>query len=95
MTQKNWNLVYIFYALIILYNAVKIKKYMRINKEKNIKLSINKLDYYRDIPREGDSTPSEAGYLYNFNKDKLNDKSEQSSIVAATILSLAHKKQSN
>ena len=92
MTQKNWNLVYIFYALIILYNAVKIKKYMRINKEKNIKLSINKLDYYRDIPREGDSTPSEAGYLYNFNKDKLNDKSEQSSIVAATILSLAHKK---
>ena len=61
-------------------------------KRKNDEIIHKRLKYYREIPRDGSSTPPEASYLYFFNKDKDKTIAHQSDIVSATILDLALKK---
>lgn len=62
-------IVGILYIGIIVKNIIQLKKYKEISKRKDDGIIKNKLEYYRDIPRESDSTPAEATYLYRFNKD--------------------------
>ena len=66
---------------------IKYIKKLEIKKEK-----VNKIEYYRDIPRKGNSTPAEANYLYKFNKNRLTTRQVQNTSVSATILDLCLKK---
>ena len=78
------------YVILIIVYIFKIKKYKNIKNEKNKRAK--KIDYYRDIPRQGNSTPAEANYLYKFNKERLSTKEVQNTSVSATILDLCLKK---
>lgn len=80
------------YLIIILIYVFKILKYNRINKEKDSKVVKKRIDYFRDIPREKNSTPIEAAYLYNFHKERLSAKNIQRQAVSATLLDLCLKK---
>ena len=80
------------YAIILIIYIVKIIKYRRIQKKENDGIIKKELKYCRDIPREGDSTPNEAVYLYHFEKEKLETSAVQSEMVASTILNLCLKK---
>lgn len=81
----------IVYLIIIVINVIKIIKYKRIEKQENT-IKFNKLEYFREIPREETATPAEAAYLYNYDKKKIKTGKVQSQIVASTILDLALKK---
>ena len=78
------------YGIIIIFNGIKIKKYL--DEKKKTTPKVQKLEYFRDIPRKGFSTPAEAIYLYKFNKERLSTDTIQSKSVAATILDLCLKK---
>lgn len=87
-----WKILAVIYLIIILIFILKIVKYNRINKEKNSKIVKKKIQYFRDIPRENDSTPTEAAYLYNFHKQRLSTQKIQRQAVSATLLDLCLKK---
>lgn len=87
-----WKILAAIYLVIILIFVLKIVKYNRINKEKNSKIVKKKIQYFRDIPRENDSTPTEAAYLYNFHKQRLSTQKIQRQAVSATLLDLCLKK---
>ena len=78
--------------IILLIYIVKIVKYRRINKKENDGIIKRDLKYYSEIPRDGESTPNEAVYLYHFAKEKLETSTVQSQMVASTILNLCLKK---
>ena len=80
------------YAIILIIYIIKIVKYRKINKKENDGIIKKELKYFREIPREGDSTPNEAVYLYHFEKEKLETSAVQSEMVASTILNLCLKK---
>ena len=81
---------FVIYLIIILVYIFKIRKYQKKRKERKEKVA--KIEYYRDIPRKGNSTPAEANYLYKFNKERLSTKDIQNTSVSATILDLCLKK---
>ncbi len=79
------------YITIMFIYAIKIFK---INKYKNKEqYKVEKIEYFRDIPREKDATPAEAAYLYKFNKSRLDTATVQQDAVAATILDLCLKRK--
>lgn len=80
------------YMIVLIIYIVKSIKYRKINKKENDGIIKKELKYYREIPREGDSTPNEAVYLYHFEKEKLETSTVQSEMVASTILNLCLKK---
>ncbi len=80
------------YVIIFIIYVIKIIKYRKINQKENDGILKKELKYYRDIPREGNSTPNEAIYLYHFEKERLETSSIQSQMVASTILNLCLKK---
>ena len=86
------NKVYLIYIIIIMIFIFKILKYIKINKKDGNNIQKKELTYYRNIPRE-DSTPTEALYLYKFNKKRLGTGSIQRNAVTATILDLCLKKK--
>ena len=90
--KNTWKILGVIYLIIILIFVLKIVKYNRINKEKNSKIVKKKIQYFRDIPRENDSTPTEAAYLYNFHKQRLSTQKIQRQAVSATLLDLCLKK---
>lgn len=90
--KNTWKILGVIYLMIILIFILKIVKYTRINKEKNSKIVKKRIKYYRDIPRENDSTPTEAAYLFNFHKERLSTKKIQRQAVSATLLDLCLKK---
>ena len=90
--KNTWKILGAIYLIIILIFILKILKYNRINKEKNSKIVKKKIQYFRDIPRENDSTPTEAAYLYNFHKQRLSTQKIQRQAVSATLLDLCLKK---
>ena len=78
----------IIYLIILVYNIVRLIQYYIIWKKRKKAVRIEKLTYYRDIPRGKDSTPGEASYLHYFDKSNFNTKKYQSNMVAGTILNL-------
>jgi len=80
----------IIYLIILVYNVVRLIQAYKISKEK--KQKVNKIEYFRDIPRGKNATPGEAAYLHYFNKSDFNTKQHQSNMVAGTILNLCLKK---
>ena len=80
------------YAIILVIYIIKIVKYRKINKKENDGIIKKDLRYFREIPREGNSTPNEAVYIYHFEKEKLETSTVQSEMVASTILNLCLKK---
>ena len=86
------SIIIAIYIIILIIYIIKIVKYRRINKKENDGIVKKELKYYREIPREGDSTPNEAVYLYRFEKEKLETSTVQSQMVASTILNLCLKK---
>ena len=90
--KNTWKILGVIYLIIILIFILRIVKYNRINKEKNSKIVKKKIQYFRDIPRENDSTPTEAAYLYNFHKERLSTQKIQRQAVSATLLDLCLKK---
>ena len=86
------SIIIAIYAIILIIYMIKIVKYRKINKKENDGIIQKDLKYYREIPREGDSTPNEAVYLYHFEKEKLETSTVQSQMVASTILNLCLKK---
>lgn len=86
------SIIIAIYAIILIIYIIKIVKYRRINKKENDGIIKKDLKYYREIPRDGDSTPNEAVYLYQFEKEKLETSTVQSEMVASTILNLCLKK---
>ena len=83
-----WGILYGIYSIVYVFRIIKYKK---ILKKKDDGLIHTQLRYYREIPRE-EATPSEANYLFRFDKDINQDMKYQSDIVAATILDLCLKK---
>ena len=80
------------YATIVIVKAIRIIKIIVYNNAYNKKEIINnKLQYFRDIPRENESTPAEASYLYNFQKDASFSLEKKSNVIAGTILNLCLK----
>ena len=86
------SIIIAIYAIILIIYIIKIVKYRKINKKENDGIIKKDLKYYREIPRDGDSTPNEAVYLYQFEKEKLETSTVQSEMVASTILNLCLKK---
>ena len=82
----------LIYLIILIRYILKIIKYIKISKKENDGLINRDLKYYRDIPRENESTPNEACYLYYYNKTSLSNSSVQSNMVSSTILDLCLKK---
>lgn len=93
---KNTRIIFVIIGVIYLFFIVKyiirIIRYIRINKKENDGIIKRRIKYYRDIPRENESTPNEACYLYNYNKKSLSNSSVQYNMVSATILDLCLKK---
>lgn len=86
------NVFMTIYAVILIFQVFRIYKYYKLAKKKDDGINKNKLEYYRDIPRDGNSTPMEAAYMFYFNKSLERTKNAQSDVVAANILNLALKK---
>lgn len=82
----------IIYLIVLVYDVIRLIQAYKIFKEKNQKVKVGKIQYFRDIPRGKNSTPGEAAYLYYFNKSEFNTKQHQSNMVAGTILNLCLKK---
>ncbi len=95
--ESNVGSIYFAFILIAIYivaiiiNIVQIIKFYKISKQKDDGIVHKRLKYFRDIPRDGSSTPPEAAYLYYFNKSNKNIASHQADIVSSTILNLAYK----
>lgn len=80
------------YILVVFIYIIKILRCKKIANKR--KAQPVKIEYFRDIPRDGDSTPVEALYLYKFNKEMLCDTQElQQNAVSSTILNLCIKKK--
>lgn len=77
------------YAIIIIVKVIKLIVYNNIYSKKEI--TNNKLQYFRDIPRESEATPAEANYLYNFQKCAYKNARPQSNVIAGTVLDLCLK----
>ena len=75
--------------VLIVINIIRILKLNRLAEEKP--LEKHDLKYFRDIPREKDSTPAEALYLSKFNKTRIDTQSVQQQAVASIILDLCLK----
>lgn len=84
-------IVLVIYAILIIRLIIKIKKALEIQKSDSVKTE--KLEYFRDIPREKTATPAEAAYLYQYNKTRLDTGKVQAEAVSATILDLCYKKK--
>lgn len=92
-TRKIWTVFIGIYTIIIIINLIKIIKFKKELKENNNAIVVNKLEYFRDIPRETTVTPAEAVYLYKYNKKRLDTGAVQKNAVSATILDLCLKKK--
>lgn len=79
------------YILVVFIYIIKILRCKKIANKRE--LQPVKIDYFRDIPRDGDSTPAEALYLYKFNKKIHNTEKMQQNAVSSTILNLCIKKK--
>lgn len=82
---------YFIYIMIIVYLIYKIIKYRKLNKQKEDNIIYHEFKYFRDIPRE-DATPTEACYLYKYDKKRLGAQEIQSQAISATIMDLCLKK---
>ena len=91
-TKKFYSVLITVYVIAILINILQSIKFYKISRRRDDGIIHRNLKYCRDIPRDGISTPSEASYLYFFNKDNDEIMEHQSDIVSATILDLALKK---
>ena len=85
--------VAVIYVAVFLWFASRIVKYIKENN------SISKIEvvdtvgkYFRDIPREAESTPASAAYLYYSKKNNFGIDSKFSKIFSATLLDLSLKK---
>ena len=81
----------VIYLAILLYIGLKIKKYYRISKQADDGLVRRNLTYFRDIPRDGESTPGEGAYLYLFENNYQWTDNAQTDILTGTILDLCLK----
>lgn len=81
-------LIYIIIFICIIINYVT---YFKISKQKGDGIKRKKIKYFRDIPREGSSTPGEAALLYYFTNDFNWTGGKQSDVIAANILNLCLK----
>ena len=72
-------------GIILLYGLFKI--IIKIVNKGNENFNYRGIEYFRDIPRENNSTPGEALYLYNL----FNYKNKNKSLIAAYILDLCVK----
>ncbi len=77
--------------LIILIIVIKI--ILLINKSKQKGIEKHNLKYYRDFPRENESTPSEALYMTKYDKKRIEASLVQRNAIASTILDLCLKKK--
>ena len=95
-TAENWKsilkMLLVVYILIILIQICRMLKFYKLTKKKDDGINKIKLEYYRDIPRDGSSTPMEATYMYYFTKELSECGKYQSDVVAANILNLTLKK---
>lgn len=82
----------IIYAVILIIQIIRIIQYYYIYKNRDDGIVKSELEYFRDIPREDNSTPAEAAYFYRFDKSMKMAEATQSDVVTATILDLALKK---
>lgn len=74
-------------GILFIFRAVKNTKLL---KETTKLVPSQKLDYYRDIPNEKEATPTEAAFLYYYDKAKMS--SHLPKILSAVMLDLALKK---
>lgn len=91
-TKIFFGIIGLIYLVFIIRYIIKTIRYIKINKKENDGIRKSQIKYYRDIPRENESTPNEASYLYNYNKKSLSNSSVQYNMVSATILDLCLKK---
>lgn len=90
--KTNLNIYIGIYILVVFIYFIRILRCKKIA-NKRMQQPV-KIEYFRDIPRDGDSTPAEALYLYKFNKEMLCDTQKlQQNAVSSTILNLCLKKK--
>lgn len=80
------------YLIFLIFGIFKIRKYWKISQKDGTGIESKKLEYFRDIPRDGQSTPGEAAILYFFKENYQLKGGVQSDVIAATILDLCLKK---
>lgn len=93
ITRKIWIGFIALYVIIVIINIIRIIKYRKDLKNDNNTIVVNKLEYFRDIPRGDTATPAEAVYLYKYDKKRLDTGDVQKNAVSATILDLCLKKK--
>lgn len=81
-------LIYIIIFICIIINYIKFYK---ISKQDGDGIARKRLKYFRDIPRDGESTPGEAAFLYYFTNNFNWTDGKQADVVAANILNLCIK----
>ncbi len=81
-------LIYFIVFVLIIINFVI---YFKISKQDGDGITRKPIKYFRDIPREGTSTPGEAAFLYYFTNNFKWTDGKQSDVVAANILNLCLK----
>lgn len=84
-----WGIVIISAIIGTTFIIFSIKNFKKAKQVNKLEPSI-KLDYYRDIPNEKEATPSEAAFLYYYDKGKI--KSNMPKVLSSTMLDLALKK---
>lgn len=84
----------IIIAVIFIIYLRKIIKYSQAGKElKMNSYPKNELQYFRDIPNEGNATPARAAFMYYFNTVSSGFENHTSNIFSATLLQLTLKKK--
>lgn len=85
-------IIYAFLVIIVLKMIIKYKKQFNEVKMESRNKDIDIGKYFRDIPRERDSTPGQAAFLYYSNNNNFIFPSSESNIFSATLLQLCLKK---
>lgn len=84
-----WAIIIASMIISALYIYRGIKNIKQLKETKKIGASI-KLDYYRDIPNEKESNPTEAAFLYYYDKTKM--RAHVPKIISSIMLDLSLKK---
>lgn len=89
--RKSVGILMIIYLIIFICIIINFVRYYKISKQKGDGITRKKLKYFRDIPRDGSSTPGEAAFLYYFTNNFKWTDGKQADVVAANILNLCLK----
>lgn len=88
-----WTSYGVFGGIVVFFLFKMIKYAKKFKQAKNSKYSCDIGKYFRQIPRENESTPIEAAFLYYSNGNRFYGQMKISKVFSATLLQLCLKRQ--